>query len=97
MNYYIVPGEIAESLDLTTIRKKSPGGMFLLSESDLLPYGIERAMSDGAIILSDNNPEEQTADNTPPDQAEDPAEEVSTEEKEVVPEVEGEETEEKED
>lgn len=65
MNYYLVPGEIAESLDLTAIRKKTPGGMFLLSESDLLPYGIDRALNEEAIILSDNKPKEQPVKNEP--------------------------------
>lgn len=65
MNYYLVPGEIAESLDLTAIRKKTPGGMFLLSESDLLPYGIDRALNEGAVILSDNKPKEQPVENEP--------------------------------
>lgn len=54
MNYYLVPKSIAESLQLTQIRKSSPGGMYLLSEWDLQPYGIERAISEGAIEFSDN-------------------------------------------
>lgn len=51
MNYYIVPRKIAESLDLTALRKCTPSGLFLLSESDLLPYGVERAISEGAQAL----------------------------------------------
>lgn len=51
MNYYLVPKEIAEALDLTEIRKSSPGDMYLLSESDLVSYGIERAIDEGAIEL----------------------------------------------
>lgn len=54
MNYYLVPQTIAESLQLTRIRKSSAGGMFLLSEYDLQPYGIERAVEEGAMELSGN-------------------------------------------
>lgn len=54
MNYYLTPTEIAEALNLTQLRKHSPGGMYLLSESDLVPYGIERAINEGAIELSNN-------------------------------------------
>lgn len=54
MNYYLVPTEIAEALGLTQLRKSTPGGMFLLSESDLVPYGVERAINEGAIELSNN-------------------------------------------
>lgn len=54
MNYYLVPTEIAEALGLQQLRKSTPGGMFLLSESDLVPYGVERAINEGAIELSNN-------------------------------------------
>ena len=52
MDYYLVPGEVAGKLNLTEIRKRTPDGMFLLSESDLLPYGAERAKEEGAVMLS---------------------------------------------
>ncbi|MBQ7684364.1 MAG: hypothetical protein IJT48_07720 [Bacteroidaceae bacterium] len=52
MNYYLVPTEIAEALGLQQLRKSTPGGMFLLSESDLVPYGVERAINEGAIEVS---------------------------------------------
>lgn len=52
MNYYIVPRKIAESLDLTALRKCTPSGLYLLSESDLLPYGVDRAISEGAQALT---------------------------------------------
>lgn len=55
MNYYLVPTSIAESLQLTRIRKSSSGGFYLLSEYDLQPYGIERAIEDGSIELSQNH------------------------------------------
>lgn len=54
MNYYLTPPKIAEALNLTQLRKHSPGGMYLLSESDLVPYGIERAINEGAIELSND-------------------------------------------
>lgn len=43
MNYYLTPTVIAEALGLTELRKSTPDGMYLLSESDLVPYGVERA------------------------------------------------------
>lgn len=54
MNYYLTPKEIAEALGLTELRKSTPGGWYLLSESDLVSYGIERAKEAGAIELSNN-------------------------------------------
>lgn len=54
MNYYLTPTVIAEALHLTDLRKSTPEGMYLLSESDLVSYGIERAKNEGAIELSNN-------------------------------------------
>lgn len=54
MNYYLTPQEIAEALGLTELRKSTSGGLYLLSESDLVSYGIERAKEAGAIELSNN-------------------------------------------
>ncbi len=54
MNYYLTPQAIAEALNLTAIRKSTSDGLFLLSESDLVSYGIERAKKEGAIELSNN-------------------------------------------
>ena len=81
MNYYLVPTSIAESLQLTRIRKSSSGGFYLLSEYDLQPYGIERAIEDGSIELSENHtpvpvaepePQEQTPqEQTPQGQSQD--------------------------
>ena len=62
MNYYLVPQSIAESLQLTRIRKSSAGGMFLLSEYDLQPYGIDRAIDEGAMELSENRAPVPTAE-----------------------------------
>ena len=52
MNDYLVPREIAEALGLVKIRKSTPQGLFLLSESDLLAYGLQKAVDEGAIVLS---------------------------------------------
>ena len=84
MNYYLTPREIAEALGLTELRKSTPGGLFLLSESDLVSYGIERAKVAGAIELSNNRhvtpaqepAEEQENEQQPRDNsAEEPAQE----------------------
>lgn len=56
MNYFLTPQHIAEALNLTGLRKSTPTGLFLLSESDLVAYGLERAKSEGAMELSDNRP-----------------------------------------
>lgn len=71
MNYYLVPQSIAESLQLTRIRKSSSGGMFLLSEYDLQPYGIDRAIGEGAMELSENRVPVPTAE---PEQEQPPSE-----------------------
>lgn len=55
MNYYLVSSDIAENLGLDKIRKSTPSGQYLLSERDLVPYGIPRALEEGAIVLSSNN------------------------------------------
>ena len=56
MNYYLTPEPIVEVLGLTEIRKSTATGMYLLSEYDLAPYGIDKAVGEGAIELSDNLP-----------------------------------------
>ena len=52
MNDYLVPREITEALGLVRLRKSTPGGLFLLSEGDLLAYGLQKAIDEGAIVLS---------------------------------------------
>ena len=52
MNDYLVPRSIAEALGLVRIRKSTAQGLFLLSESDLLAYGLQKALDEGAIVLS---------------------------------------------
>ena len=52
MNDYLVPREIAETLGLVRLRKSTSQSLFLLSESDLLGYGIQRAIDEGALVLS---------------------------------------------
>ena len=52
MNDYLVPRAIAEALGLVRLRKSTPQGLFLLSESDLVGYGLQKAIDEGAIVLS---------------------------------------------
>ena len=52
MNDSLVPREITEALGLVRIRKSTPGCLFLLSEGDLLAYGLHKALDEGAIVLS---------------------------------------------
>lgn len=72
MNYYLTPRHIAESLHLAALRKSTPDGLFLLSESDLVAYGIERAKSEGAVELS-NQPRQAEAAGENPSGASTPA------------------------
>lgn len=69
MNYYLTPTKITEALGLTQLRKSTPDGMYLLSESDLVPYGIERAKEEGAIELSNNRKSAPAQEATKPEQA----------------------------
>lgn len=45
---YAVPEAIASGLRLTKIRRSDGRGFFLLSQSDLRPYGVAAALRDGA-------------------------------------------------
>ena len=54
MKAYLVPETIAEALGLTSIRMKTPDGKYLLSEQDLVAYGIPKAINEGAIELSNS-------------------------------------------
>lgn len=71
MNYYLTPQAIAEELNLTAIRKRTSEGIYLLSEYDLTSYGIEKAIAEGAVELSNNLPpissEGQQTGQEPPD------------------------------
>ena len=49
---YAVPEAIVSELHLTTIRRSDGKGFHLLSASDLRPYGIARALSEGAEPLT---------------------------------------------
>ena len=49
---YSVPEAIASELHLTRIRVHDGNGFYLLSASDLRPYGIERALGEGAATLT---------------------------------------------
>ena len=92
MNYYLVPESIAESLQLKELRKSTGDGLYLLSEYDLQPYGIERAENEGAVELSlqrkpipGQEPEEQQVNaNAQEEPVEEPTEEVEESVEEVV-------------
>ena len=49
---YAVPGAIASDLHLTRFRVNDEKGFYLLSASDLRPYGIARALMEGAENVS---------------------------------------------
>ena len=48
---YAVPGAIASDLHLTRFRVNDEKGFYLLSASDLRPYGIARALGEGAVVV----------------------------------------------
>ncbi len=92
MNDYLVPREIAETLGLVRLRKSTSQGLFLLSESDLLGYGLQKAIDEGALVLSNGGirvePDNSSAE---PVGGEPPAEnQQSDQEPEPEPEVEDE-------
>lgn len=49
---YAVPEVVAASLGLTRLRRKDAAGMWLLSSADLTGYGAQRAVSEGAEVLT---------------------------------------------
>ena len=49
---YAVPEAIASELNLTRIRVHDGKGFYLLSASDLRPYGIARALGEGAVVVT---------------------------------------------
>lgn len=49
---YAVPAAVAEALRLTKIRRRDEAGRYLLSSVDLQGYGIERAVAEGAEVLT---------------------------------------------
>lgn len=51
IDYYICPCVIADALRLMDIRHGSETDGFVLSSSDLAPYGIDRAISEGAQLV----------------------------------------------
>ena len=48
---YAVPGAIARELHLTDIRRTCGTDTYLLSAADLRPYGIARALAEGAKVV----------------------------------------------
>jgi hypothetical protein len=56
MKVYNVPKEIAIKLKMTEYRmQREEDGRFLLSADDLVPYGIEKAIADGALETTVDN------------------------------------------
>lgn len=51
--YYLVPDFIAQELNLSKYRHAVDGG-YILSESDLEAYGIDKAVEAGAIPMDEN-------------------------------------------
>jgi hypothetical protein len=51
IDYYICPCSIVLALRLMDIRHGSEADGFVLSSSDLAPYGIDRAVSEGAQLV----------------------------------------------
>lgn len=49
---YSVPEAIASELHLTRIRVHDGKGFYLLSASDLRPYGIAKALAEGAVTVT---------------------------------------------
>ncbi len=47
-NYYLVPEAIAFGLGLKDFRTGDGKGNYILSQSDLDPYGIDKALVEGA-------------------------------------------------
>ena len=47
-NYYLVPDAIVSGLGLKDFRIDDGKGNYILSQSDLDPYGIDKALNEGA-------------------------------------------------
>lgn len=53
MTFYAVPEAIARELCLTQLRRSDGHGRYLLSQGDLRPYGIDKAVAEGARPVTD--------------------------------------------
>lgn len=53
MTFYAVPEAIARELCLTQLRRSDGHGRYLLSQGDLRPYGIDKAVAEGARTVTD--------------------------------------------
>lgn len=53
MTFYAVPEAIARELCLTQLRRSDGHGSYLLSQGDLRPYGIDKAVAEGARTVTD--------------------------------------------
>lgn len=51
-NYYLVPESIVFGLGLKDFRAGDGKGNYILSQSDLDPYGIDKALDEGAKELT---------------------------------------------
>ena len=51
INYYLCPPAIVDSLKMKNFRIGDDSEGYILSSSDLAPYGIDKAIHDGASIL----------------------------------------------
>ena len=52
MLYYLIPETMAEQLSLTAFRKGNSGG-YVVTSGDLTPYGIDKAVADGAHAITE--------------------------------------------
>ncbi|EJX03099.1 hypothetical protein EVA_08790 [gut metagenome] len=50
--FYAVPEAIVRELGLTGLRRDDAKGHWLLSAGDLRPYGIDKALSEGARTVT---------------------------------------------
>ena len=51
ISYYLCPPAIVDSLKMKSCRIGSDSEGYILSSSDLAPYGIDNAINDGASLL----------------------------------------------
>jgi len=53
-NYYSVPEAIADSLKMTDCRHRTEDGSYILNGGDLVSYGVDKAVEDGAREISES-------------------------------------------
>lgn len=57
MQYYLIPAELAERLGLTSFRRGNSNG-YVVTSGDLSPYGISKAVAEGAQPLTEDEAKE---------------------------------------